>query len=48
MREKPTLIEFMIRNIPLAAALDALNRWEYLTEEDRRRLGFIQPIGNSL
>src|SRR4029077_5293904 len=40
MIEKPALSEFMIRNIPLSAALDALKRWDDLTDEELQRLGF--------
>jgi hypothetical protein len=57
MTEKPALGEFMIRNVPLAAALDALKRWDDLTDKERQRLGFapatselgfVEPVGNSL
>lgn len=38
---KPHYNEFLIRGIPLRIALDALARWETLSENELEDLGFI-------
>jgi hypothetical protein len=37
---KPRLSEFMLKGIPLAVALDALERWDSLSDIDKANLGF--------
>jgi hypothetical protein len=37
---RPNLNDFFLRNVPLGKALDAIAKWEGLTEREREQLGF--------
>ncbi len=44
VKNVPRLSEFMVRGVPLGAALDAQNRWVNLTRDELTRLGFDVPV----
>jgi hypothetical protein len=45
---RPTLNDFFLRNVPLGKALDAITRWDGLTELELKQLGFTSSTQEHL